>query len=124
MMTTATQTKYEMVERIVELARQPMSTIRELVETRGSDGEWYFPAGFPFSVQPTSERRIAGYAACDKYGVTFGKRYPTREACVEALEGFRDARDQSMRDAIKGLSVKSLTEKLAFWEAEKARFRA
>jgi hypothetical protein len=96
--------------------------IKPIYQLKGSDGKWYRPQGFPFGIRNTGEKRIEGYAAHSKEGISYGKTYATEAEANAAAEAGRKARREEFRKSLEQSDNARLDEQTKFWEGERATF--
>ncbi|CAB4135517.1 hypothetical protein UFOVP291_32 [uncultured Caudovirales phage] len=96
--------------------------IKPIYQLKGSDGKWYRPQGFPFGVKNTGEKRIEGYAAHSKEGISYGKTYATEAEANAAAEAGRKARREEFRKSLGQSDDARLNDQAKFWEGERATF--
>jgi N12 class adenine-specific DNA methylase len=90
----------ERLMRIAEASREPLPEIVPVYSLKGTDGKWHRPAGFPFGVSSTGERRLDGYAIRNSQGATVG----TLEQSEQAVkDNFKKAQDKKVSDFYKQL---------------------
>jgi hypothetical protein len=105
----------EMINRIVDSARVPMPTIREIFHLRGTDGKLHSGWGMPRGVDSTGERVSMGYCFVNADGCTYGTRYASIAAAAAAWEGFQAKRADDFRSELVKMSPARLASQAKFW---------